>query len=341
MELTHETLRAITCGAVDFEETDEYLQPHRFTKAQREYYTYSEAFSTRALAAAGIALSFETDSASLALEVEIVPSTRRYFSVEVFVNGKLLDCLDNYSEVGLPPQFYGDADLPKMNGVFEKTFALGVGTKQVRVNLPWSKAVRIRKVVLDDGAILIPVKRSKKLLAFGDSITHGMDALRPSERYIAQLAEFLEAEEYNKAIAGDTYCPGLAACRENFTPDYISVAYGTNDWSIKPRQRLIDHTRMFYEQLAKHYPGVPVFVLTPLWRADRDEFREFGSFDDVETIIRQAAAAFPQIRVIRGYDLIPHDTSLFVEAQLHPTSEGFAHYGKNLIAQIRNLLEGN
>ena len=341
MKLTNEQLRRIMCGAVDFEETEEYLQPHRFTKAQREYYAYSEAFSVRALAAAGIALSFETDSTSLALEVDILPSTRRYFSIEVFVNGQLLDCLDNYSEVGLPPQFYGDVDLPKMNGIFEKTFALGVGTKQVRVNLPWSKAVRIRRVVLDDGATLIPVKRSKKLLAFGDSITHGMDALRPSERYIAQLAEFLEAEEYNKAIAGECYCPGLAACREDFTPDYISVAYGTNDWSAKQRATLVENSRKFYEQLEKHYPGVPVFVLTPLWRADRDEFREFGSFDDAETIIRESAADFPQIHIIRGYDLIPHDTSLFVEARLHPTTEGFVHYGKNLIAQVRNLIKEN
>ena len=338
MKLTNEQLRSVLCGAVDYVETEEYLQPCRFSKEQLEYYTYSEAFSLRAISAAGVAMAFETDSTTLKLQVEIIPSVRRYFAFEVFVNGQLLDCLDNYSEVGLPPQFYGEIDLPKMKGDFEKTFALGEGVKQVRVTFPWSKAVRIQAVTVDDGAFITPVKRKKTLLAFGDSITHGMDARRPSERYIAQLADFLEADEYNKAIAGDTYCPGLAALREDFTPDYISVAYGTNDWKSKPRQRFIDHTRMFYEELSKHYPGVPVFVLTPIWRADRDEETGFGAFDDVEKIIRENAAAFPQIHVIRGYDLIPHDTSLFVEARLHPTTEGFVHYGKNLIEQVKKLV---
>ena len=338
MKLTNDQIRSIICGAVDYIETEDYLQPCRFSKEQLEYYTYSEAFSTRAISAAGVAMAFETDSTTLSLQVEILPSVRRYFAFEVFVNGQLLDCLDNYSEVGLPPQFYGDVDLPKMKGNFEKTFDLGEGVKQVRVTFPWSKGVRIQAVTLDDGSFVNPVKRKKTLLAFGDSITHGMDARRPSERYIAQLADFLEADEYNKAIAGDTYCPGLAACRENFTPDYISVAYGTNDWKAKSPQRLIDHSRLFYEELSKHYPGVPVFVLTPLWRADRDECNEFGSFDDVEKIIRENAAAFPQIHVIRGYDLIPHDTSLFVEARLHPTTEGFTHYGKNLIEEIRKFV---
>jgi len=338
MKLTNEQLRSILCGAVDFDETEEYLQPFRFTKAQWEYYANNETFTSRGLSTAGISMDFETDSTTLGLQVEILPSVRRYFAFEVFVNGQLLDCLDNYSEVGLPPQFYGETELPKMRGDFEKNFPLGAGTKRVRVTFPWSKAVRIQAVTVDDGAAVTPVKRKKKLLAFGDSITHGMDARRPSERYIAQLADFLEAEEYNKAIAGETYCPGLAACREDFTPDYISVAYGTNDWRGKTQERLFEDARAFYTQLTKNYPGVPVFVLTPLWRADREEPMVFGSFDDVETVIRRAASDFPQIRVICCYDFIPHDTGMFVEARLHPTTEGFVHYGKNLIAQIKELL---
>ena len=80
-------------------------------------------------------------------------------------------------------------------GVFVKTFDLGTGEKTVRVNFPWTKLVEIWSVELDDGAIVVPMKRNKKLLDFGDSITHGMDAYRPSQRYIAQLADFLGADE--------------------------------------------------------------------------------------------------------------------------------------------------
>jgi len=339
MKLTNEQLRSVICGAVDFEETETYLMPYRFTKAQWEYYANNETFTTRGTATAGISMDFATNSTMLKLQVEIVHAgIRNYFAFEVFANGKLVGCLDNYSEEGLPPQFYGSAPLSKDMGDFEKTFFLGEGMKTVRVTFPWSKAVRIQAVTVDDGAVVTPVKRKKKLLVFGDSITHGMDARRPSERYIAQLADFLEAEEYNKAIAGETYCPGLAACREDFTPDYISIAYGTNDWTGRTQAELAKNSHLFYEHLTKHYPGVPIFVLTPLWRADRDEPRRFGPFDDVEKVLRASAADFTQIRVIRGYDLIPHDTGMFVEAKLHPTTEGFVHYGKNLIAQMKELL---
>ena len=339
MQLTFEQIRAITVGAVDFEETKDYLQPYRLTAAQREFTAYADRYYHRGMASAGICFCFETDSQNLSLEMECLNiQVQDYFSFEVFADGKLVGYLDNFPEEGLPPQFYHRTELAQPEGVFCKTFDLGEGLKTVRVNFPWSKLVKIRSVGLDDGAKIVPVKRKKKLLAFGDSITHGMDAYRPSERYIAQLADFLGADEYNKAIAGETYCPGLAACREDFTPDYITVAYGTNDWSLKSKETLVQNSRLFYENLQKNYPGVPVFVITPIWRADRDESRPFGSFDDVEAIIRKNAAGFPQIQVIRGYDLVPHDTKYFVEAKLHPTTEGFAYYGKNLCAKIGALL---
>lgn len=340
MQLTFDQIRAITVGAVDFEETADFLQPYRFTKAQREFTSYEERYYNRGMAAAGICFCFETDSLSLSLEMECLDTAvRDYFSFEVFADDRLVGYLDNFPEEGLPSQFYHLTELARPEGIFSKTFDLGEGQKTVRVNFPWSKIVRIRSVSLDDGAFVVPVKKDKKLLAFGDSITHGMDAYRPSQRYIAQLADFLRADEYNKAIAGETYSPGLAACRDDFTPDYITVAYGANDWSLKSKETLAQNSRLFYENLQKNYPGVPVFVITPIWRADSDQHRPFGAFADVEATIRESAADFPQIRVIRGYDLVPHDTKYYIEANLHPTTEGFAHYGKNLCAEIGALLD--
>ena len=339
MQLTFEQIRGITVGAVDFEETKDYLQPYRLTAAQREFTRYADRYYHRGMATAGICFSFKTDSKSLVLEMECLNTqVRDYFSFEVFADGRLIGYLDNFPDNGLPSQFYHETELPKVEGIFSKTFDLGVGEKTVRVNFPWSKLVKIRSVGLDDGAKILPVKRDKKLLAFGDSITHGMDAYRPSQRYIAQLADFLGADEYNKAIAGETYCPGLAACRDAFTPDYIMVAYGTNDWTLKSKNTLVENSCLFYENLQKNYPGVPVFVITPIWRADRDADRPFGAFDDVEATILKNAAGFPQIRVIRGYDLVPHDEKYFVEAKLHPTTEGFMHYSKNLCTIIEKLI---
>ena len=57
-----------------------------------------------------------------------------------------------------------------------------------------------------------------------------------------------DAEEYNKAIGGDVFFPSLAATREDFEPDYITVAYGTNDWSKCPREALEENCKNFYNQ---------------------------------------------------------------------------------------------
>ena len=70
----------------------------------------------------------------------------------------------------------------------------------------------------------------KRILCFGDSISQGYDALYPSNQYTPQLAKLLDAEEYNKAIGGEIFRPELALARDDFEPEYITVAYGTNDW---------------------------------------------------------------------------------------------------------------
>lgn len=54
MQLTFDQIRGITVGAVDFEETESYLQPYRFTKAQREFTSYAARYYNRGMAAAGL-----------------------------------------------------------------------------------------------------------------------------------------------------------------------------------------------------------------------------------------------------------------------------------------------
>ena len=50
MQLTFDQIRAITVGAVDFDETKDYLQPYRFTKAQREFTAYADRYYYRGMA---------------------------------------------------------------------------------------------------------------------------------------------------------------------------------------------------------------------------------------------------------------------------------------------------
>ena len=337
MQLSYETIKSITTGAVSVEQTDAGIRFYRFTAEQREIYAgRREALQLKSQATAGVKFCFETDSRSLFIRGLFEhASARTYFSVDVFVDGELVDCLDNYSDVEIPP-VYTTIQFPM--GAYEKKFSLGEGRKTVTVHLPWNKIVTLQELSLDDGSFVTPVKQEKKLMAFGDSITQGFDALRPSRRYIARLAEALGAEEFNKAVGAEYYDPELAATKDAFTPDYIVVAYGTNDWGSSTPEVFGKSVRPVYASLRKNYPEARIFAITPIWRAAINEKRAFDSFFDIEKGVREATAGMENVTVISGIDLVPHESRYFGDGTLHPSAEGFDHYFKNLWKTISAIV---
>lgn len=335
MQLTYEQIKNITCGAVQVIQMPEGVRFHRFTQAQRDMYEVkNKEFFLKAHATAGVKLSFRTDSRLLGLKVlTAVTCSRKYFSFDVLVDGMPVGYLDNYSHLDIPKDYSVEEFA---FGEYEKEFALGEGTKTVTVHLPWNAEVTLHALTLEDGALVEPVKPGKKLLAFGDSITQGFDALRPSRRYIAQLADALEAEEFNKAIGGECFCPELAAIKDAFMPDYITVAYGTNDWSKTTPEVFTANSQAFFAELQKNYPSAKVYALTPIWRSNEAKLAETRKpFASIEEGIRNATAGMENVTVVRGYDLVPHSVDYFGDYGLHPRNEGFDHYFANIWKSVR------
>ena len=262
-------------------------------------------------------------------------SSRRYLSVDVFADGRMIGCIDNFAEEELP-QAYVKVD--GECGVFDKDFELGAGRKNVCIYLPWSAATFLQELRLDDGAFVEAYKPAKKLLAYGDSITQGYDALRPSNRYVAKLADLLGAEELNKGIGGERFFPPLGALKDDYQPDYITVAYGTNDWSRKDAETYLADCKGFYTNLSRNYPTVPIFAITPIWRKVTSEVKMAGEFEDLGRMIREATEDLPNVTVISGTDLVPHDINYFADLRLHPNDKGFAPYAENLYAAIKKEL---
>lgn len=196
--------------------------------------------------------------------------------------------------------------------------------------------VTLQEISLDDGAFVEPVKPLKKLLAFGDSITQGFDALRPSGRYISRLADALGAEEYNKAIGAECFCPQLAAEKESFVPDVITVAYGTNDWTKTTAEVFAANSKSFFRELRKNYPGVQIYAITPIWRSTEETLAQTrGPFCTIEAGIRKAVEGMENVTVIRGYDFVPHSVDYYGDYGLHPNNKGFEKYFENLWAAIQ------
>lgn len=337
MKLTFEQIKSITTGAVCVEKEDDKIRFHRFTDQQEIVYGKGgKTFNVRCAASAGIRFRFKTNSQTLKLKFEILKgSSRWYYSFDVFVNGKAVGYLDNFSGVQLPRNYTG-VELPLGNA--EKEFALGKGDKEVCVYFPWSVCPLLEELSLEEGAYVIPVKPSKKLLAFGDSITQGYDALRSSMRYVSLLADKLQAEEFNKGIGGEVFIPALAATKEAFQPDYITVAYGTNDWGTCEESTFKENCKVFFANLAENYPHAKIFALTPIWRLGYDVQRKCGSFEGIAATIREGTAPYENVTVISGFDFVPKDPAFFADQRLHPHNKGFAHYGENAYQAIQKYI---
>ena len=329
MKLNFEQIKSIALGAAYIEEKEDGIHFHRFTPAQEAFYEGS-SYMVKGPATSGIKLWFRTDSPSLFLKVLVTPgSSRNYFAVDVFVNGKMIGDLKNYVERELPRRYTG-VELP-VEGEYSDTFQLGEGEKEVYIHFPWSACAVLQDLSLADGATLIPQKPARKLLCFGDSITQGYDALHPSRRYTAQIAEFLGMEEHNKGIGGERFQMELAATKETFVPDLITVAYGTNDWRNRAWEEFDSHCRGFYKNVAENYPNTPILAITPIWRTlqERENF-QCGPFRGIHEAICKHTADLPNVTVIDGYDIVPHYSDYFADLTLHPNGAGYDRYFEGL-----------
>lgn len=332
MKLSFEEIKSIALGAVECEMVNGAVRLHRFTKEQRDFYNGKHV----PYCTSGIKLWFETDSKNLKITVNPYKeyTSRKYFSVDILVNGQPVGHIDNFSDMELPQNYVGiTPEIERASG----EFALGEGIKSVCVYMPWSVAMEIEEFSLDDGATLKPIKPSKKLIAYGDSITQGYDALRSYNKYVTRLAEALDAEEINKAVGGEVFRTELAKLKDDFNPDYITVAYGTNDLSMRQRDDFEKDCRGFYEAISKNYPDSKIFAITPTWRY-YTEPQPLGNIGNVSDFIKEVAEPLPNVTVIDGYDLIPHDRNLYADLRIHPTDQGFEYYFKNLYAKIKEFI---
>ena len=334
MTLNLSQIRDVTLGASRVEETENGIHFYRFSKSQEKLYlNRGNSFYMKTFSTSGVQMRFRTDSASLFLSVDADRgSTRSYFSVEVYVNGKRIDAIKNFSEDKLVGDFT-KWDFPL--GRFSKRFDLGYGEKEVRVYFPWSVRMTLNELVLDDGSFVTPVKPSKHLLCFGDSISHGYDVLYPSNKYLTKLADLLDVEEHNKAIGGEVYFPELANTKEDFEPDYIIVEYGSNDWNRCTQEELTRNCRAFLCNVSNNYPNAEIFVTTPIWRKDMLEVRPFGDFMRVGEIIQEQAAGLKNISVICGFEFVPQDETLFSDLRLHPSDKGYEYFLESLLRGIK------
>ncbi|MBO5203317.1 MAG: SGNH/GDSL hydrolase family protein [Clostridia bacterium] len=329
MTLSLEQIKSITAGAAYVEEKNGMICFSRFTKEQqRVYREASKDFYKKTFGTAGIKLKFVTNSKTLLLKVTVrAGSSRYFFSHDIFVNGKHCHTLSG--------------DLRDKNGTVVESveaygsYKLGEGEKTVCIYFPWSVISELCYLELDDGATLTPVAYRRKMISFGDSITHGYDASHPSLSYSAILADAFDADARNKGIGGEVFRPELAAEADDIDPEIITVAYGTNDWSKSTREEFDKNSEAFYVNLSRNYPNAKIFAFSPIWRKQPERITAVGEFTYVAKKIEEIANSLSNVIFVNCYDMVPHDPAMFSPDVLHPNDQGFSHYAKGVIDVIK------
>lgn len=337
MKLEFTKIKEISQGAVRVTQEGDGFHFYRFTESQEELYKHrSDDFYQKCRSTSGVRLSFKTNSKTLYLNASVsYGSGRQYIALDLFVNGTKVDALKNFDE-SILPQGYAFISYPESK--FEKCFTLGEGIKDVCLYLPWSAKTVIQELSLDDGAFVEPIRSQCKLLCFGDSITQGYDALFPSDKYTTRLARWLDAEEYNKGIGGEVFFSELAGEKEEFVPDYITVAYGTNDRGRK-MEDFMHACESFFQNLHANYPETKTIVITPIWCKDAEGAEVKQKLDKIAEFIGKQVENYENMILVPGFELVEHKETLFGDLSLHPNDKGFECYFENLSKCINKMLQ--
>lgn len=312
MTLTLEQVAALAHGVTYTTIENERLIFHRLTAEQEDFLQKTDPTRLlRSACPAGVTLEFTTTATSIAFSALVGAYIgRTHYGFSLFVNGERHESVE------------GDIPLGHTQTV-ETTVPLGEGTKAIVIQLPNLFSCEWISLTLDAPAFPLP-NRKTNLLLLGDSITQGYDSVHPEDVYAVKLSHLLDAEVRNRSIAGEYFRPTYATFRDEFEPDIITVAYGTNDWSHKGRE-LLDDAEGFFRNLKITYPLARIYAILPLWRNDHDNITDFGALSELNPALRERIERIGGITVIDGYDAIPHEQRYFTDL-VHPTQEGHQYY---------------
>lgn len=307
MKLSNESLKKLVRGACYFEEIKGYLYLHHYSEEQIEHFKNRDEFwYTRSVLASGIKIEFKTDAEKISFD---------YYADNVYSDDNTVDIyVDDVAHL-----------VHRLTNGGKSHFEciLPSGNKKVTVYFPTDAMIGVKNFTVD-GKYKSMKDRKLKLLAIGDSITQGYGAFMSGASYINTLYRKTEFDIMAQGIGGYRYEKGSVTPIEDYIPDRILTALGTN-YHNDPAYDYEKNIEEFYAELHDTYGDTPVLSVTPIWRGDENLDKE--RFFNVITKIYEVCAKYPNITVLDGFTLVPHINECFIDS-LHPNA-----YGCELMAQ--------
>lgn len=326
--ISAEAAKSIFKNCLELKQTPEGIMPVRFTPKQMEAYRPVPVRFIRANSPSSVCLDFSTDSSFVRIEFSIKGIARNWAFFDVYINNEFTGSL-------------GSSPISESLGRID--FAIPQTDRKVNrltIYLPHLVELTIKSIELSEGSkIEAEEEYSKKLLCLGDSITQGMDAQYPSCTYPLQLSRYFGMELLNQGVGGYVFNRDSLDEAISFSPDIITVAYGTNDWGVcKSAAEFEENCRAYMDRLTAIFPRARVFLITPTWRKDIDGTGRPFSFSELSGIMLGMCSSYTNMSAVNGLEMVPHMPEFFGDQSLHPNDRGFMHYAVNLMKEISGRL---
>lgn len=323
MKFDDAQVRAFARGIDRVETLAEGWRLHRMPPALQALYAGNPDSTARADCASSVRLRFCTDARWIRLSLRYGTPVRWYFAGAISVD---TERIDTFGPVSRQAVWTGP--------VFEQAERT---LRTIDLWLPHLCGADLLHVEVEDGC-QVKAARPPTLewVAYGDSITQGMNASLPVFTWPTRLARELDANVVNYGVGGATLQAELAKSPTAGSPGLISVSYGANDWnSDVPVMAFHQQAEALVDALRARHPQSAIVITTPVpfFRATRPN-GQGATLDDFRTALEAVGRGRANVHVVRGTELVPADHNFFNDWS-HPNDNGMREIAKNLLAILR------
>ncbi len=329
-------IKEITLGALRVYENDGYVCFSRFTeKQEKDLLDYG--CGTKIFGCSNIRLEFFTKGGEISFDYEITPGTvREYYSVDLKADGVY--------RYGICKNTNRDKD------TFSFDLPCTDKMQRVTVYFPTTACFKLKNLSLPED--FEPHKRTLNILTLGDSLVQGYHPNHFSNTFMNIVADELNAHVVNQAVGGDCFRRENVYIADGFEPDFITVAYGLNDWGSY-RLGKGEEAHAYLEALTALYPDKRIFLTLPadnkymeanvqnddiIHQAKGEARERVSTIEEVRQIIAGAAKGFANVICINAKDFVPGYEDCYFDDKVHFTDLGNILYAMGYVKEIRKYI---
>ena len=262
---------ALVVGALELEQTDRGLLPHRLPAWARAQ-TDDPQLALVEAQSAGVRLALRTDATRL--ELDVLPTKRRYVGAparpdgwyDVLVDGELVERLQAPGGNVLDVDMMTGTSTFNPGGPTTLTIALPAGSKAVEVWLPHDEQTELIDLRADASVAPLDDLRPR-WVHHGSSISHGSVATHPTEPWPVVAARLAGLDLVNLGLGGSALLDPFVARTIRDTPaDLISLKIGINvvNHDLLRRRALAPAVHGYLDTIRDGHPDTPLLLVSPV-----------------------------------------------------------------------------